>query len=93
VSKTTHIQRGHCCGWSATQPRSAKLSTAFASFIGMSAEICVRLIEEMVDLKVQQHTEAHLKTTPEIANVLQMKRETDRRRLEQIRTELARMLG
>ena len=59
----------------------------------MSAETFVRLIEEMVDLKVQQHTESHLKTTPEIANVLQMKRETDRRRLEQIRAELARIFS
>jgi hypothetical protein len=59
----------------------------------MNAETFVRLIEEMVDLKVQQHAEAHLKTTPEIANVLQLKRETDRRRLEQIRTELARMVS
>jgi hypothetical protein len=58
----------------------------------MNAEIFVQLIEEMVDLKVQQHTEAHLKTSSEVANVLAMKRETDRRRLEQIRRELARML-
>jgi hypothetical protein len=52
----------------------------------------IALLEEMVDLKVQQHTESHLKTTPEIAMVLAQKRETDRRRLDQIRAELIRVL-
>lgn len=52
----------------------------------------IALIEEMVDLKVQQHTESHLKVTPELAGVLHQKRETDRRRLEQIRAELVRVL-
>lgn len=52
----------------------------------------IALLEEMVDLKVQQHTEAHLKTSPEIAAVLMQKRETDRRRLDQIRSELIRVL-
>lgn len=52
----------------------------------------IALLEEMVDLKVQQHTEAHLKTSPELAMVLQHKRETDRRRLDQIRAELIRVL-
>ena len=52
----------------------------------------IALLEEMVDLKVQQHTEAHLKTSPELAMVLQQKRETDRRRLDQIRAELIRVL-
>ena len=59
----------------------------------MSAESFVNMIEEMIDLKVQQHTEAHLKTTPEISRVLQEKRETDRRRLEQIKRELVRILN
>jgi hypothetical protein len=52
----------------------------------------IALLEEMVDLKVQQHTESHLKTSPEIAMVLAQKRETDRRRLDQIRAELIRVL-
>ena len=52
----------------------------------------IALLEELVDLKVQQHTEAHLKTSPEIAMVLAHKRETDRRRLDQIRAELIRVL-
>jgi len=53
----------------------------------------IGLLEEMVDIKVQQHTEAHLKTSPEIAAVLHAKRETDKRRLDQIRSELIRILG
>ncbi|HEY2081401.1 MAG TPA: hypothetical protein VGI88_01355 [Verrucomicrobiae bacterium] len=52
----------------------------------------IALLEEMVDLKVQQQTEAHLKTTPEVAAVLHQKRETDRRRLDQIRAEMIRIL-
>lgn len=59
----------------------------------MHASTFIGLLEEMVDLKVQQQTEAHLKTTPEIAAVLQQKRETDRRRLDQIRAELIRILS
>lgn len=52
----------------------------------------IALLEEMVDIKVQQYTDAHLKVTPEIAGVLHQKRETDRRRLDQIRGELIRIL-
>ena len=59
----------------------------------MSAETVVRLIEEMVDLKVQQHAELDLKPSPEVARILQEKRATDRRRLDQIRAELTRILG
>ena len=59
----------------------------------MSAEAFVDLIEEMVDLKVQLQSEAHLKTTPEVAGILRRKRETDQRRLEQIRVELVRILS
>lgn len=58
----------------------------------MSAEYLVRLLEEMMDLKVQQYAESQLKVTPEIAALLQDKRETDRRRLDQIRIELVRFL-
>jgi hypothetical protein len=52
----------------------------------------IGLLEEMIDIKVQQQTEAHLKTTPEIAAVLHQKRETDKRRLDQIRAELVRIV-
>jgi len=50
------------------------------------------LLEEMIDIKVQQQTESHLKTSPEVAAVLLQKRETDKRRLDQIRAELIRLL-
>lgn len=59
----------------------------------MHASTFISLLEEMVDIKVQQQTELHLKTTPEVAAVLLQKRETDRRRLDQIRAELVRILG
>lgn len=58
----------------------------------MNAETFINLIEEMVDLKVQQEAAAHLKLNPEVARLLAQKRETDRRRLEQVRAELVRVL-
>ena len=51
------------------------------------------LLEEMIDIKVQQNTEARLKTSPEVAAVLSQKRETDKRRLDQIRAELLRLMS
>jgi len=59
----------------------------------MNAETFVKLIEEMIDLKLQQHAQANLKASPEMARILEEKRITDRRRLEQIRAELVRWLG
>ncbi len=59
----------------------------------MTGESFVRLIEEMMDLKIQQLAESQLKVNPEVARILQEKRETDRRRLEQIRAEMIRMLA
>ena len=50
------------------------------------------MIEEMMDLKIQQYAETQMRPTPEVAKILQEKRETDRRRLEQIRAELGRIL-
>jgi len=58
----------------------------------MTAEYLVRLLEEMMDLKVQQYAESQLKVTPEVAALLHDKRDTDRRRLDQIRIELVRFL-
>jgi len=58
----------------------------------MTAEYLVRMLEEMMDLKVQQFAESQLKVTPEVAALLHDKRETDRRRLDQIRSELVRFL-
>ena len=58
----------------------------------MNPEGFVRMLEEMMDVKIQQYAEAQMKVTPEISRVLAAKRETDRRRLEQIRQELIRGL-
>jgi hypothetical protein len=45
-----------------------------------------------MDVKVQQYAESTMRPTPEVARILQEKRETDRRRLDQIRAELIRIL-
>lgn len=58
----------------------------------MTAKNLVTLFEEMIDLKIQQFAESTMKPSPEIARILQEKRETDRRRLDQIRQELVRFL-
>jgi hypothetical protein len=59
----------------------------------MTAEAWVHLIEEMIDLKIQHYAESTMKVSHEVAKVLLDKRETDRRRLEQIRAELVRTLN
>jgi hypothetical protein len=59
----------------------------------MNAETLVKLVEEMIDLKIQQQAQANLKASPEITRFLEEKRVTDRRRLEQIKTELVRSLN
>ena len=56
----------------------------------MRAEAFVNLIEEMLDIKVQQQAEVHLHVKPELARLVQEKRNGDRRRLEMIKQELAR---
>ena len=58
----------------------------------MTAESLIGLIEEMMDLKIQQYAESNMKPTPEIARILSEKKETDHRRLEQIRADLVRFL-
>jgi len=58
----------------------------------MTAESWVGLIEEMIDLKLQKFAESTAKLSPEISRFLQDKRETDRRRMDQIRSELVRTL-
>jgi hypothetical protein len=50
------------------------------------------LIEELIDLKIQQYAETQMKPNSEVARVLREKQYTDRRRLEQIRMELGRIL-
>jgi hypothetical protein len=58
----------------------------------MHAESLIGLIEEMIDLKIQRYAETSIKCSPELADVLRSKRETDKRRLEQIKIELARIV-
>ncbi len=58
----------------------------------MTAESFVGLIEEMMDLKIRRYAESTTKPTPEIARLLSEKKETDHRRLEQVRSELVRFL-
>ena len=71
------------------------MRTGIASFtmeVSMTAETFVKLMEEMVDIKVHLFLESQIKTTPEIARILSEKRHTDHRRLEQIKAELVRSL-
>src|SRR3954468_5147154 len=58
----------------------------------MTAEAWVQLMEEMMDLKIQQFAESTMKLSPEVSKLLHDKKETDRRRLAQIRAELIRTL-
>ena len=62
------------------------------SLSAMTAEAYVLLVEEMMDIKIQQLAQSSMKVTPDVARILDEKRHTDRRRLEQIRTELVRIL-
>jgi hypothetical protein len=59
----------------------------------MNADTIVKLIEEMVDIKVNQQAEAQLRPKPEFARLLEEKKFADRRRLELIKQELTRLLG
>lgn len=58
----------------------------------MSAELFVKLIEELVDIKVQYHLANKIKTSPELARIVAVKRESDRHRADQIRAELIHAL-
>ncbi len=58
----------------------------------LTAQKLVSMMEEMMDLKIQQYAESTMRPTPEVARILAEKRETDRRRLEQLRIELVRFL-
>lgn len=59
----------------------------------MKAEQIVKLIEELVDVKVHQRVEPHLHGKPELARMLEEKRYSDRRRLEMIKQELTHLLA
>ena len=57
-----------------------------------NAEQFVKLIEEMIHLKVQQELDANKRPMPEIARVLSEKRISDQRRMEQIKLEMTMLL-
>ena len=59
----------------------------------MNAELVIKLLEEMMDLKIQRYAESIMRPTPELARLLHEKRETDLRRLEQLRAEAIRLLS
>jgi hypothetical protein len=59
----------------------------------MTAEELVALIEEMVDLKVQQYAELHLKLPPDLARLARNKRQTDLQRIIEIRQLLVAALS
>ena len=63
-----------------------------SELLSMTAEMLIGLLEEMMDLKLQQYAEQNLKLNPEVSRLLHEKRDTDRRRLDQIRRELVRFL-
>jgi hypothetical protein len=58
----------------------------------MSAETFVKLLEEMVDLKVQHHLANQIKMSSALTRVVASKRESDRQRAAEIRTELINAL-
>jgi len=58
----------------------------------MSAETFVKLLEELVDMKVQYHLANQMKASPELTRVLAQKRESDRQQTERIRQELINAL-
>ena len=59
----------------------------------MKGEALVKLLEEMIDLKFQKYTERHINPNPEVAKLLEQKHATDNRHMEQIRSELVRLLA
>jgi len=61
----------------------------------MTAEGMIKLIEEMIDLKIRQHASATVpanKTTPGLAKMVGEMHAADHRRLQQVKTELVKML-
>jgi hypothetical protein len=62
------------------------------SRLAMTAEALVQLMEEMMDIKIHLLANSSMKLSPEVGRILLEKRDTDKRRLEQIRTEMIRIL-
>ncbi len=84
-------QHSDCCRGRRT-PAERNCHAPATNNLSMTAELLIGLLEEMMDLKLQQYAELNLKVNPEVSRLLHEKRDTDRRRLEQIRRELVRFL-
>ena len=67
------------------------MNVAFTATV--KAEEFIKLVEEMIDLKIQGIAELHRTPNAEVARLLRQKRETDRHRIEQIRAELLRLIA
>lgn len=59
----------------------------------MSVEAFVKLVEELVDIKVQQQLVKFVNLKPGLARLLEEKRQSDNRRIEMIRRELVDVLS
>lgn len=58
----------------------------------MTPEKLIGLLEEMIDLKIQLYVGLHLRSTPDLTRLLSDKREIDKQRLDEIRSELAEFM-
>jgi len=58
----------------------------------MTAETLIRLLEEMMEIKIRHYTPFQMKLNPEVAKLVKEKREDDQQRLNQIRTALVGFL-
>jgi hypothetical protein len=62
----------------------------------MQSETLIRLIEEMIELKIRQHAAASAASTrsdPHLARIISQTHAADHRRLEQIKGEIAKVLS
>ena len=60
--------------------------------IHMTGQTLIRLLEEMMEIKIRHYAPLHLKVNPEVAKLLKEKREDDHARLNTIRAELVKFL-
>jgi hypothetical protein len=58
----------------------------------MTAKNLIRLLEEMMEIKIRYYAPLHTKLNPEVAKLLNEKRSEDQERLGEIREELVQFL-
>jgi hypothetical protein len=58
----------------------------------MTAEILIRRLEEMMEIKIRSYAVTQMKLNPEVTRLLKEKREEDHVRLTEIRAELVSFL-